>query len=61
MHIYEADNFLCENFGNYSKGIFGNHLPANGCEKAKFCDIAEIWKDIKNGSFFKNIFYQKSF
>ena len=36
-----------KNFGNYSKDIFGNHLTANGCQNAKFCDIVEIWKKLK--------------
>ena len=41
-----------KNFGNYSKDIFGNHLTANGCQNAKFCDIVEIWKKLKNDTFF---------
>ena len=31
-------NFLPTNFGNYSKGVFGNHWTAN----AKFCDIVQF-------------------
>ena len=34
--IYMADKKLfVANFGNYSKGIFGNHLTANGCQNVK--------------------------
>ena len=32
------------NFGNYSKGIFGNHVTANGCQNMIFCEILETWK-----------------
>ena len=35
--------FFC-NFGNYLKGIFGNHLSVNVCQNVKFCDIVKIWR-----------------
>ena len=36
----------------YSKGIFGNHLAAIGCQNAKICEIVQIWKKLKHASFF---------
>ena len=45
-------NFFFVNFGNYSKGIFGNHLTVNGCQNVNFCNIVKTWKKLKNGSFF---------
>ena len=40
---------------NSSKGILGNRLTANDCQNAKFCDIVETWKILKNGTFLKKI------
>ena len=42
---------LFGNFRNHSKGIFGNHLTANGCQNINFCNTVKIWKKLKNGSF----------
>ena len=56
----QTKKHLFGNFGNYSNGIFCNHLTANGCQNAKFCDIVEIWKKLKNGSFFSWNLCQKS-
>ena len=63
MNILETAKikYFFENFGNYSKGIFGNHLAANGWQNAKFCDIVEIWKKLKDGSFFHKIFVRSYF
>ena len=52
---------LFANFGNYSKGIFGNHLTANGCQNPKFCDIVEIRKKLKISSFFQIILVKSHF
>ena len=48
------------------KGIFGNHLTANGCQNVKLCNIVEIWslkkfKNLKYGSFFHKIFVKSQF
>ena len=55
------NSFFFANFGNYSKGIFGNHLTDNGCQNSKFCDIVEIWKKLKNSNFFHKIFVKSHF
>ena len=48
-------------FGNYSKGIFRNHLPANSYQNVKLCDIAEIWKKLKMVVFYKKNFVKSHF
>ena len=42
------------NFGNYSKGIFGNHLTQDGYQDIKFCDTIESWKWLGIVAFFLN-------
>ena len=57
LYLANKKDFL-PNFGNYSKDPY---FPANGYEKVKFCNIVEIRKKLKNGSFFHKIFVKSHF
>ena len=61
MDTFCAVIYKAGKFGNYSKGIFGNHLTPNVCQNAKFCDRVEIWKKLKNGGFLRKIFVRSPF
>ena len=57
----QTEKAFFANFGNYSKTTFGNHLTANGYQNVIFCDRAESWKKLGNGSFFHHIFVKSHF
>ena len=52
IYIYHKKATLFVSFGNYSRGILGNHLTANGYQNVKLFDMLEIWKMGKMVAFF---------